>query len=240
MRTLTVWSFVTKWVLSHYQYAPLLIFVFCVWHRCGSHNALQPGFCYINIWHLLCQIPTILTVSHCCSIEKFVQLVVSIVWSNMTWYWIAGIILCMCPTNERWHYNVTSSLIGWAHSQHDPSIVQQCNDEIRTIGKTLNSLYKKLHISPSQGSYGVSVMSILEKIWYANDDSTLHYLYKPEFWSGYYITALNRVAVRPLPALCSLHNGANHIVTVYLMTCCFNCIINIAMFDVCFDSPDMI
>ena len=26
-----------------------------------------------------------------------------------------GIILCMCPANERWCYNVTSSLIGWAH-----------------------------------------------------------------------------------------------------------------------------
>ena len=29
-------------------------------------------------------------------------------------------ILCMCPTNERWRYNVTSSLIGWAHTQNDP------------------------------------------------------------------------------------------------------------------------
>ena len=28
----------------------------------------------------------------------------------------AGIILCMRPTNERRRYNVTSSLIGWAHS----------------------------------------------------------------------------------------------------------------------------
>ena len=32
----------------------------------------------------------------------------------------AKIILCMCPANERWRYNVTSSLIGWAHSQNDP------------------------------------------------------------------------------------------------------------------------
>ena len=29
-------------------------------------------------------------------------------------------ILCMCPANERWRYNVTSSLIGWAHAQYDP------------------------------------------------------------------------------------------------------------------------
>ena len=31
-----------------------------------------------------------------------------------------GIILCMHPANERQHYNITSSLIGWAHAQNDP------------------------------------------------------------------------------------------------------------------------
>ena len=31
-----------------------------------------------------------------------------------------GIILCMCPANERWGYNVMSSLIGWVHSHNDP------------------------------------------------------------------------------------------------------------------------
>ena len=30
-----------------------------------------------------------------------------------------GIILCMCPANGRRRYNVTSSLIGWAHTQND-------------------------------------------------------------------------------------------------------------------------
>ena len=30
----------------------------------------------------------------------------------------AGITLWMCPANERWRYNVTSSLIGWAHAQN--------------------------------------------------------------------------------------------------------------------------
>ena len=29
---------------------------------------------------------------------------------------ITMFILCMRPTNERWRYNVTSSLIGWTHS----------------------------------------------------------------------------------------------------------------------------
>ena len=42
------------------------------------------------------------------------------------WYhhWLcwAGIILCMCPANERQRYIVTSSLIGWAHKQYDPGL----------------------------------------------------------------------------------------------------------------------
>ena len=33
---------------------------------------------------------------------------------------IAGMVLCMCPANERWRYIVTSSLIGWAHTRNDP------------------------------------------------------------------------------------------------------------------------
>ena len=31
-----------------------------------------------------------------------------------------GIILCIRPANMRWRYIVTSSLIGWAHTQNDP------------------------------------------------------------------------------------------------------------------------
>ena len=30
----------------------------------------------------------------------------------------AGIILCLYPANDRWRYNVTLSLIGWAHTQN--------------------------------------------------------------------------------------------------------------------------
>ena len=33
-----------------------------------------------------------------------------------------GIILCMYPANERWHYTVTPSLIGCAHTQNDPGV----------------------------------------------------------------------------------------------------------------------
>ena len=32
------------------------------------------------------------------------------------------IILCIHPANERWHYNVTPSLIGRASTQNDPYI----------------------------------------------------------------------------------------------------------------------
>ena len=31
----------------------------------------------------------------------------------------AGIILCICPANERWRCSVTSSFIGWAHIQNE-------------------------------------------------------------------------------------------------------------------------
>ena len=36
---------------------------------------------------------------------------------------ITGVILCMRPNNERRRYNVTSSLIDWAHVQKDPCIM---------------------------------------------------------------------------------------------------------------------
>ena len=39
----------------------------------------------------------------------------------MPYSWI---ILCMCPANERRCYNITSSLIGWAHTQNDPCLFE--------------------------------------------------------------------------------------------------------------------
>ena len=35
---------------------------------------------------------------------------------------LAGIILCMWPANQRWRYNVTSPLIGWADIQYGPCL----------------------------------------------------------------------------------------------------------------------
>ena len=37
-----------------------------------------------------------------------------------TLYQVTAIILYMRPANERRRYNVTSSLIGWAHAQYNP------------------------------------------------------------------------------------------------------------------------
>ena len=36
------------------------------------------------------------------------------------------IILRLCPASERWRYDVTSSLIGWAHTQNVPCMYRLC------------------------------------------------------------------------------------------------------------------
>ena len=46
---------------------------------------------------------------------------------------LSGIVLWMCPVNERRRYNVTSSLIGCVHSQNDP-----CFMHTRTINIITN------------------------------------------------------------------------------------------------------
>ena len=48
----------------------------------------------------------------------------------------AGIILCMCPGNKRRCYIVTSSLIGWAHTQNDPwncSLYDACHYSVTAL-----------------------------------------------------------------------------------------------------------
>ena len=50
----------------------------------------------------------------------------SVIWHHRSWSSLAGIISCMRPTNERRRYIVTSSLIGWAHTQNDPCQVMAC------------------------------------------------------------------------------------------------------------------
>ena len=43
----------------------------------------------------------------------------------------SGIILCMCPANERWCYSITSSLMGWAHTQNDTLCMCPANERWR-------------------------------------------------------------------------------------------------------------
>ena len=50
----------------------------------------------------------------------------------------AGIFFNKRPTNERRRYNVTSSLIGWAHAQNDPRIRNhQCMMDILFRGRLM-------------------------------------------------------------------------------------------------------
>ena len=46
--------------------------------------------------------------------QKFGKMLPGPVVTNFSFYAKPGIILSMCPANKRWHYSVTSSLIGWA------------------------------------------------------------------------------------------------------------------------------
>ena len=55
----------------------------------------------------------------------------------------AGIILCMCPANEWWHYNVTLSLIGWVHTQNDPCF---CYRSYQSPFAAILVVYHVLHI----------------------------------------------------------------------------------------------
>ena len=50
-----------------------------------------------------------------------------------------GIILCMCPANEREHYIVMLSVIGWTHTQNDLcNICIEWNENINTLSPEQN------------------------------------------------------------------------------------------------------
>ena len=54
-----------------------------------------------------------------------------------------GIILCMRPANERRRYNVTSSLIGWAHTQIDLCVPHHLTDDTPPRGRHRRELREK-------------------------------------------------------------------------------------------------
>ena len=49
-------------------------------------------------------------------------------WNKLVRVRVSSSSSCICPTNERRRYNVTSSLIGWAHTQNDPC----CHFDVHT------------------------------------------------------------------------------------------------------------
>ena len=67
--------------------------------------------------------------------------------------WFICIILGMGSPNERWRYNVTSSLIGWAHIHSDP------------CGRPYFILDGEIVASPN--IYGLSLSGILSNIQWA-------------------------------------------------------------------------
>ena len=72
---------------------------------------------------------------------------------------ITGIILCMRSSNERRRYNVTSSLIGWAHLENEPCIyasLYTCKSmSSGTIGQTI------IQFSEAQGRILASVSGVI-------------------------------------------------------------------------------
>ena len=82
----------------------------------------------------------------------------------------------MRPANERRLYYVTSSLIGWAHTQNDLCIC--CHDIVRHIGlPSLEEWYRNWHfkitndtwlcaLSTNQFSFTMMCWSIHQGLWY--------------------------------------------------------------------------
>ena len=64
-------------------------------------------------------------------------------WAGMDCYWpgkLPGIILCIRPAIGRQRCNVTSSLIGWAYTQHDPWFTSNLASNILGLTPGLGSI----------------------------------------------------------------------------------------------------
>ena len=75
-------------------------------------------------------------------------------WAGMDCYWpgkLPGIILCIRPANERQRCNVTSSLIGWAYTQHDPWFTSNLASNI--LGLTL-SVWEQINVVQRSKCHG--------------------------------------------------------------------------------------
>ena len=65
--------------------------------------------------------------------------------------WYTEIIRGMGSTNERWRYHVTSSPIGWAHTQNDPWVRQ--TPGYRTLHELSIQIHRPKHIFRRFGSW---------------------------------------------------------------------------------------
>ena len=89
----------------------------------------------------------------------------------------AWIILCMHPANERRRYNVTSSLIGWAHEQNDDPCMCVCHEIYLYCHQ--NNLNKAISVNRFGESYSPTIACPLCKgsidVHFWGNDSTQNY-----------------------------------------------------------------
>ena len=79
---------------------------------------------------------------------------------------VAGILLCMRSANDRWHYSVKSSPIGWAHAPRQWEVTFQRNVVSHWLGKyTKWSLYWEMLYNSSLSSAIVKTHSLHCALW---------------------------------------------------------------------------
>ena len=91
----------------------------CCWTTCDVQGGLGSGYVTVNQF-IQDKLNHLYDCNHVKSRCMILCATITVYSMNIL---MAGIILCMCPANERRRYIVTSSLIGWAHTQNDPFIV---------------------------------------------------------------------------------------------------------------------
>ena len=80
------------------------------------------------------------------------------------WY-CQGVILCMCPTNERRRYIVTSSLIGWAHTQNDPCCHFDVHTKYYSDRCDINQMTSDFHCNSSGFFFNSLLTHMPKKTW---------------------------------------------------------------------------
>ena len=124
-------------------------------HNCEL-NGSDPNSCTIEVWG--CIINFIRQFYNGCNYLSMLGLklnhvsksglrqrasAILLVTSFICLIWLTGNILCVHPANERRRYNVTLSLIGWAHAQNDPWAHQRHVSQLSSVpqGDVFYSMY---------------------------------------------------------------------------------------------------